>query len=118
MSPVMGTLKAMHLAACRQMWLAQDCKKTLRDLPIVPGHLFGPNVPELLEKRLKLSEATRQLIQAQRNPIFKVPATQAHHRFAVPEQRFRQHSTPQPQGSHRPWWLTVFQDYTCSTGGR
>lgn len=73
----LGTLTATLLTACRQVWLAQaklpeDCKKTLRDLPIVPGHLFGPSVPELLEKRLKLSEATRQLTQAQCTPVLKV----------------------------------------------
>ncbi|KAI7790197.1 hypothetical protein IRJ41_004552 [Triplophysa rosa] len=100
----LGALTATLLAGRRHVWLAQaklpeDCKRTLRDLPIVPGHLFRPNVPELLEKRLKLSEATRQLTQPQRTPVFKVPSTQACHRFAGPEQRFRQHSVPQPQGS-------------------
>lgn len=74
----LGSHTAMLLTARRQVWLAQvklpeDCQKTLRDLPFVPGNLFGPSVPELLEKRLILSEATRQLTQAQHTPIFKVP---------------------------------------------
>lgn len=69
----LGSLIATLLAACRQVWFAQarlpeDCKRTLRDLLFVPGHLFVPNIPELLEKRLKLSEATLQLTQVLRNP--------------------------------------------------
>ena len=45
----LGTLSATLLTARCQVWLAQarlpeDCKKTLRELPIVPGLLFGPNV--------------------------------------------------------------------------
>lgn len=103
----LGSLTATLLAARRQVWLAQarlpeDCKKTLRDLPFVPGHLFGPNVPELLEKRVKLSEATRQLTQAQRNPVFRMPAVQTRHHYATPELRFRRHATPQPQTPQRP----------------
>lgn len=55
----LGTLTATLLAARYQVWLTQaklpgDYVKTLRDLPIAPGHLFGPNVPEHLEKRVKL----------------------------------------------------------------
>lgn len=103
----LGSLTATLLTAHRQVWLAQaklpeDFKKTLRDLPIVPGHLFGPSVPELLAKMLKLSEATRQLTQAQRTSVFKLSGMQARHRFATPEQRFRQRSTTLPHGLQRP----------------
>ncbi|RXN04552.1 extracellular calcium-sensing receptor-like protein [Labeo rohita] len=103
----LGNLTATLLAARRQVWLAQarlpeDCKKTLRDLPFVPGHLFGPNVPELLEKRVKLSEATRQLTQVQRNPTFKIPAAQNRQRYATMDHRFRQHAAPQSQPHQRP----------------
>ncbi|KAL1268254.1 hypothetical protein QQF64_033617 [Cirrhinus molitorella] len=96
-----------NLTARRQVWLAQarlseDCKKTLRDLPFVPGHLFGPNVPELLEKRVKLSEATRQLTQVQHNSTFKIPAVQNRQRYAAVDHRFRQHAPPQSQPHQRP----------------
>lgn len=69
-----------------QVWLAQarlpeNCKKTLRELPIVPGHLFGPNVSEVLQKRMKLSEATRQLTQVLRAPPFRMPLAPAHPRY-------------------------------------
>lgn len=74
----------------------------MRDFPFVPWHLFGPNVPELLEKRVKLSEATRQLTQVQRNPTFRMPAVQTRHHYATPEQRFRRHTTPQSQPPQRP----------------
>lgn len=60
----LGSPTATLLNARRQVWLAQaklseDCKKTLRDLPIVPGHLFGPDVADILEKRAKLSTASQ-----------------------------------------------------------
>ncbi|RXN21852.1 hypothetical protein ROHU_023736 [Labeo rohita] len=103
----LGNLTATLLAARCQVWLAQarlpeDCKKTLRDLPFVPGHLFGPNVPELLEKRVKLSEATRQLTQVQRNPTFKIPAAQNRQSYATMDHCFRQHAAPQSQPNQRP----------------
>lgn len=69
-----------------QMTTGVDCKKTLRDLPFVPGQLFGPNVPELLEKRGKLSEATRQLTQVQHNPMFRMSAVQTRHCYATLQQ--------------------------------
>ncbi len=102
-----GTLTATLLAALRQVWIAQaklpeDCKKTLRDLPIVLGHLFGPNVSELLDKIMKLSEMTRQLTQTHRGPVFKVLPTQVRRRMAMAEQRFHQRSTPKYPGPQRP----------------
>ncbi len=98
----LGTLSATLLTARRQVWLAQarlpeDCMKTLRELPIVPGHLFGPNISELLEKRMKLSEATRQLTQAPRAPSFRMTSAPAHPRYSSSEQRLRHHSGPQLQ---------------------
>ncbi|KAI7813915.1 hypothetical protein IRJ41_004328 [Triplophysa rosa] len=103
----LGALTATLLAARRQVWLAQarlseDCKKTLRDLPFVPGYLFGPNIPELLEKRVKLSETTRQLTHAPRSSTFRAPMAQAHRRYVTLEHRFHQEPTPQPRGPQRP----------------
>ncbi len=102
----LGTLSATLLTARRQVWLAQarlpeDCKKTLRELPIVPGHLFGPNISEQLEKRMKLSEATRQLTQAPRAPSFRMPSTPAHPRYSSSEQQLRHHSGSQLQTPQR-----------------
>lgn len=58
----LGTLLVTLLPAQCQVWLPQarlpeNCKKTLRVLPIVLGQLFGPNISELLENRIKLSMA-------------------------------------------------------------
>lgn len=102
----LGTLSATLLTARRQVWLAQarlpeDCKKTLRDLPIVPGHLFGPNVSEILEKRMKLSEASRQLTRAPLGSSFRVPAAPVHPRYSVPDQRQRSHNAAQSQVPQR-----------------
>lgn len=52
--------------------LREDCKKTLRDLLIIPGHLFWPHVLERLEKMVKLSEATCQLTGVRHNPVFNL----------------------------------------------
>ncbi len=88
-----------------QVWLAQarlpeDFKKTLRDLSIVPGHLFGPDVSEVLEKRMKLSATTQQLTQVQRTPNFRMPIPPAHRRYTPAQPRFWQPSS-RPQGQQR-----------------
>ncbi|KAK3570084.1 hypothetical protein QTP86_010231 [Hemibagrus guttatus] len=57
---------------------------------------------ELLEKKLKLSEATRQLTQVQRNSTFKMPAVQNRHRYATMDPRFRQQAAHQSQPLQRP----------------
>lgn len=95
----LGTLPATLLAAqCHGMArLLEDCKKTLREEPIVPGNLFGPNVSEVLEKIMKLSKATQQLAQAPRAPSFRMPPTPAHPRDPTAEQRLHHHNTSQPQ---------------------
>ncbi len=88
-----------------QVWLAQarlpeDFKKTLRDLSIVPGHLFGPDVSEVLEKRMKLSATTQQLTQVQRTPNFRMPIPPAHRRYTPAQPCFWQPSS-RPQGQQR-----------------
>ncbi|KAK3548498.1 hypothetical protein QTP70_013331 [Hemibagrus guttatus] len=57
---------------------------------------------KLLEKKLKLSEATRQLTQVQRNSTFKMPAVQNRHRYATMDPRFRQQAAHQSQPLQRP----------------
>lgn len=71
----LGSLTATLLTVRWQVWLAQarlpeDCKKTLRDLPTVPGHLFGLDVSEVLKRLMKMSATTQQLTQVQRTPNF------------------------------------------------
>lgn len=69
---VMGSL----VQARRQVWIAQSplsesCRAALRQLPLVPGQIFGPAAQEALDRRLVASEARCQL-QGQR-ASFKVP---------------------------------------------
>lgn len=52
----LGTLPVTLLTAQCQVWFAQarlpeDCKKTLRELPIVLRHLFGADISDALQKR-------------------------------------------------------------------
>lgn len=69
----LGSLLATLLTARWQVWLAQgslpeDCK-TLRDLPTVPGHLFGLDVSGVLKRLMKMSATIQQLTQEQRTLI-------------------------------------------------
>ncbi|MEQ2208221.1 hypothetical protein XENOCAPTIV_001551 [Xenoophorus captivus] len=46
----------------RQVWLAQapisdDCRQSLRRLPVIPGQLFGPEAERALERRRQSSQA-------------------------------------------------------------
>ncbi len=54
----LGRLMSTLTQACRQVWLAQSplseaCRKTLRDLPVVPGQLFGPAAQQTLERSVQ-----------------------------------------------------------------
>ncbi|KAL2094894.1 hypothetical protein ACEWY4_009613 [Coilia grayii] len=51
--------------ARRQVWLAQSslpeaCRNNLRELPLTPGHLFGPAAQEALERRVRVTESRSQ----------------------------------------------------------
>lgn len=51
--------------ARRQVWLAQSslpeaCRNNLRQLPLTPGHLFGPAAQEALERRVRVTESRSQ----------------------------------------------------------
>ena len=62
--------------ARRQVWLAQSplpegCRNSLRQLPLLPGHLFGPAAQEALERRMRVTESCSQHVdqrQAFREP--------------------------------------------------
>ncbi|KAI7809318.1 putative disrupted in schizophrenia 1 protein-like [Triplophysa rosa] len=73
-----------------------------RELGALTATLFGSPPTELLEKRVKLSETTRQLTQAPRSSTFRAPMAQARRRYVTPEHRFHQEPTPQPRGPQRP----------------
>lgn len=60
-----GRVMSHLTSARRQVWLAQSplseqCRKSLRSLPVVPGHLFGPAAQEALQRGLQVSQARRQ----------------------------------------------------------
>ena len=73
-----GRLVATLVRSRRQVWLAQTplpepCRATLRALPLVLGHVFGPKVKEALDRRTIMSEARRKEA-AQRPSSFRAPA--------------------------------------------
>ena len=63
MSSELGRLMSTLVVARRQVWLAQapmsdKVRKTLRDLPVVPGQLFGPEANEALQRRQQSRQAS------------------------------------------------------------
>ncbi len=71
-----GKVMGLLVQARRQVWIAQSplsesCRAALRQLPLVPGQIFGPAAQEALDQRLVASEA-RCHLQEQR-ASFKVP---------------------------------------------
>ncbi len=66
MSRELGRLMSTLTQARRQVWLARSplsdtCRKTLRDLPVIPGQLFGPAAQETLERSVQMNK-TRQVL--------------------------------------------------------
>lgn len=60
-----GRVMSHLTSARRQVWLAQSplseqCRRSLRSLPVVPGHLFGPAAQDALQRGLQVSQARRQ----------------------------------------------------------
>lgn len=73
----MGRLVATLVRGRRQVWLAQTplsetCRATIRALPLIPGHVFGPAVKDALDRRALISESRRQET-AQRPFRFRTP---------------------------------------------
>ena len=64
MSRELGRVMSTLVVARRQVWLAQapklsdHCRKVLRQLPVVPGQLFGPEADKLLEHRQQSQQAS------------------------------------------------------------
>lgn len=66
---LMSTLTQAHC----QVWLAQSplsetCRKTLRDLPVIPGQLFGPAAQETLEHSVQMNKTRQELGSLRRAP--------------------------------------------------
>ncbi|MEQ2218524.1 hypothetical protein XENOCAPTIV_004409, partial [Xenoophorus captivus] len=62
MSRELGRLLSTLVVTRRQVWLAQapisdDCRQSLRRLPVIPGQLFGPEAKRALERRRQSSQA-------------------------------------------------------------
>ncbi|ROL53493.1 hypothetical protein DPX16_0047 [Anabarilius grahami] len=72
--------------------MSEACRKTLRDLPVVPRQLFGPAVQQMLEHSVQVNQTRQQFADLRR-----VPLSQLHYR-----QPSRGHDLPRPQFSTRP----------------
>ncbi len=75
MSRELGRLLSTLIQAHHQVWLAQSlssetCRKTLRDLPVVPGQLFGPAAQETLERSVQMNKTRQELGNLRRAPPF------------------------------------------------
>lgn len=103
-----GKAMGLLVQARRQVWIAQSpfsepCRAALRQLPLVPGQIFGPAAQEAFDRRLVASEARNQL--GKQRTSFKAPgyplysfrrgrsAFSSRHQFPGRE--------PQPSGPYR-----------------
>ncbi len=73
MSRELGSLMSTLTPARRQVWLAQSplsetCRKTLHDIPVVPGQLFGPAAQETLEHSVQMNKTRQELGNLRRAP--------------------------------------------------
>jgi len=73
MSRELGRLMSTLTQARRQVWLAQSplseaCRRTLRDLPVVPGQLFGPAAQQTLEQSIQTNKTRQQLADLRGTP--------------------------------------------------
>ncbi|MEQ2208025.1 hypothetical protein XENOCAPTIV_023360, partial [Xenoophorus captivus] len=62
MSRELGRLLSTLVVTRRQVWLPQapisdDCRQSLRRLPVIPGQLFGPDAERALERCRQSSQA-------------------------------------------------------------
>lgn len=101
------------VVARRQLWLSQarvqePDKAPLLDAPITPGHTFGPAVEEMLQRSVKVLEASLQMAKMWPNKQFQPKRPQEQPWRKTPPQQ-----QAQPQGSRtssvgpsaRPAWV-------------
>ncbi|XP_049321018.1 uncharacterized protein LOC125781314 [Astyanax mexicanus] len=67
-----GSLMASLVRLRRHLWLSQAplsdaCRTALRDLPLMPGQLFGPAATEALERRARMTETRQQQPKSHRS---------------------------------------------------
>lgn len=73
MSRELGRLLSTLTLARRQVWLAQSpltepCRRTLRNVPVVPGELFGAAATDALERTVQANRTRDQLVALHRRP--------------------------------------------------
>ncbi|KAI7807002.1 putative disrupted in schizophrenia 1 protein-like [Triplophysa rosa] len=73
MTKELGRLMSTLTQTRRQVWLAQSplsevCRRTLRDLPVVPGQLFGPAAQQTLERSVQVNQTRQQFADLRRVP--------------------------------------------------
>ncbi|KAI7806468.1 putative disrupted in schizophrenia 1 protein-like [Triplophysa rosa] len=73
MTRELGRLMSTLMQARQQVWLAQSplskaCRRTLRDLPVVPGQLFGPAAQQTLERSVQVNQTRQQIADLRRVP--------------------------------------------------
>ncbi len=81
MTRELGRLMSTLTQACRQVWLAQSplseaCRKTLRDLPVVPRQLFGPAAQQTLESSVQANQTRQQFADLRRVPPSRLQCRQ------------------------------------------
>lgn len=102
MTQELGRLMAVLVRARRQVWLSQTplpdaCRATLRELPLIPGQLFGPAAKDALERRALVSETRKQQVGLSQVTRFRAPQPPALRReFSSP-----QRAAPQRQRENR-----------------
>ncbi len=79
--------------ARRQVWLAQSplseaCRKTLRDLPVVPGQLFGPAAQQTLERSVQANQTRQQFADLRGVPPSCLQYRQPPMGHAMPRSQF------------------------------
>ncbi|KAK7905160.1 hypothetical protein WMY93_017767 [Mugilogobius chulae] len=88
MSRELGRLLSILTQVRRQVWLAQspltdNCRRTLRALPVIPGELFGSTALEALQRTAQASQTRQQLAGLHRRAPSR-PSTPAVARGSYP----------------------------------
>ncbi|XP_037604355.1 uncharacterized protein LOC119475586 [Sebastes umbrosus] len=102
MSRELGRLMSMLVQTRRQVWLAQSplsetCRRTLRTVPVEPGHLFGTAALQVLERTVQ-ADQTRQQFSGLRRGM--PPPARLRGSMSAPRGRSR--PPAQPSGHHGP----------------
>lgn len=74
MTGELGRLMSTLTQTRWQVWLSQSplsevCRRTLRDLPVVPGQLFGPAAQQTLERCVQVNQTRPQIADLRSVPL-------------------------------------------------